>query len=209
MRPSTRGLCAAALAVLLTPALSSAADKLLGSMVQPGPPGYNRDTCHTTGVMVPGAAFVNGVSTAKFKFTKKCIGLIVLNKLMSAPLSDGIVGTGDETICFINFQSNTPGPCGTFVLRGEIVGNPTAQKVKIKLNGPLDLPGVCPLAPGSDARVTSVECYAPDPGFVASAACPGVFTPLASDATSGLCFPAGAYVPNPASPIFAVQGVAF
>jgi hypothetical protein len=68
--------------------------------------------------------------------------------------------------------------------------------------------------PVSNFHVTSVECYMPDPGFSAATACAsppavGSYTPFASDATQGLCFPASSYLPNSGTPALAVQGVSF
>jgi hypothetical protein len=69
--------------------------------------------------------------------------------------------------------------------------------------------GVCPLAAGSDARITSVECFLPSPGY-GGASCLGTFTGFITDPSQGLCFPAPAYMPNPpGTPVIAVQGVLF
>jgi hypothetical protein len=155
---------------------------------------------------------VAGVSKAKFKFDDKCRGSIQLKKLLTLPVSDGIAGTGDEVYCMLNFHFS--GTCGTFVVRGEISGVTGAQKVKIKINGPAELPGVCPPPPATNFHVTSVECFTPDPGFSAATACTsppaaGSYTPFASDATQGFCFAASSYVPNSGSFVLAVQGVNF
>jgi hypothetical protein len=197
--------------VLFLASPACAASSQSGSMLQPGGPGYNRDACGGTATMVPGAAFTNGSSRGMFKFQSTCRGAIKLVRLFPAPLSDGIPATGDEAICLINFQSNAPGlSCGTFLLRGEIGGTPTAQKIGIKLDGATQLPpGVCPLAPGSDARITSVECFLPNAGY-GGGSCGGTFTGFVTDPSQGLCFPAGAYMPNPpGTPVIAVQGVVF
>jgi len=214
MRLSASGLGAlVSVALLLTPAISLAGEKAQGDMVSPLPAGYSRDFCNAGHILVPpDPGFVPGTSKAKFKFTDKCKGIIVLKKMMGPPPSDGIPGTGDEIYCLLNFHDAQIPACGSFILRGEITGAPGAFKTKIKLNGPVELPGLCPPAAGATAHVTSVECYAPDPFYVSPAACGaagGAYTPFASDATQGLCFPAASYVPNSGVPVLAVQGVLF
>jgi hypothetical protein len=211
MRTLSIGFRTVAIAALSLSTSAFAAQSQSGSMLQPGGPGYNRDACGGAASMVPGAAFNNGTSRGAFKFQSNCHGIIKLSNLFPAPLSDGIPATGDEAICLINFQSNAPAlSCGTFMLRGEIAGTPAAQKVKIKLNGPAQLPaGLCPLAAGSDARVTSVECFLPDPAY-GGGSCAGTFTGFITDPSQGLCFPAPSYMPNPPGiPVIAVQGVLF
>ncbi len=204
-------ICCAVAGLIASPAAAFAGSVSTATMLQPGPPGYNRDACGGAATMVPGAAFTNGSSKGKYKFTSACKGIIQLSKLTMLVPSDGIPGTGDEAICFVNFQSNLPGPCGSFALRGEILGTAASQKIKIRLNGAADFPpGICPFLPGTDARITSVDCFVPAPAYSAAAACTGVYTPMIADPTQGLCFPASAYLANPpGTPVIAVQGVLF
>jgi len=214
MRQATFAIVAMALASpLFVPASAGAGEKVQGDMVSPAPAGFFRDFCNVGHIAVPPSPdFAPGISKAKYKFNDQCKGIIILKKMFALPPSDGIPGTGDEIYCLVNFYDSLVTACGSFILRGEVVGPVGSQKTKIKLNGPTQLPGVCPPPPGSIAHVTSVECYVPDFAYSAPIACGaavGVYTPLVGDPTQGLCFPAGSYVPNSGSPALAIQGVLF
>jgi hypothetical protein len=206
-------LATLALSLLAGPAL--AGEKLQGNMVNPGPVVYDRDACSGSYVpTAPSGAFLPGVAKAKYKFDDKCKGQIVLQKLSGLPAGDGLPGTGDEVICLMHFIDSGAGSCGGFVLRGEVAGSPTSQKVKIKFKGANDLPGVCPPPPGDKIHVANVECYEPEPTltYTAAGACTGVsgtFVPFASDPSQGLCVLSSTYLGNPPTPALAVQGVEF
>jgi hypothetical protein len=208
-------LRALALVALLLAAPALAADKIQGNMVNTGPASYDRDACFGGFVTAPpSGAFLPGTAKAKFKFDAKCKGQIGLKKMSGLPLGDGLAGTGDEIICMVNFIDSAAGSCVGFILRGEVQGNATSQKMKIKFAGASDLPGVCPPPPNDRVHVTSVECYEPEPTltYTASGACAtagGTFVPFASDPSQGLCVLSGTWVPNPPTPILAVQGVLF
>jgi hypothetical protein len=151
-------------ALLLAPAVALAGEKLQGNMASPSPAGYFRDFCNAGHIPVPPApGFMPGVSQAKFQFKDNCSGKIRLKLMAGLPPSDGVPGTGDEIYCLVNFyQAQTPA-CGSFILRSEVLTSATGvQSAKALLNGPAELPGVCPPGPGTTAHVTSVECYAPD-----------------------------------------------
>jgi hypothetical protein len=193
----------------MAPVLASAGEKQQGNMVTTFPVAYSRDSCNVGHVPAPPSpAFVAGVSQGKFKFDDKCKGQIQLAKLSGLPVDDGIPGSGDEVLCLLNFHSGSGG-CGSFVLRG---GVSASGKVKIKFDGGVDLPaGFCP-PPPTDAHVTSVECYDPDPAYPVGAACAGaggVYTPFVTDPSQGVCSGGTAFITNPGTPVLAVQGLGF
>jgi hypothetical protein len=208
-------LTALGLATLFVSTPAAAGEKQQGNMVSPLG-GWNRDYCQTGYVTAPASgAFVPGTSKATFKFDNKCKGQIKLSKLSGLTIGDGIAGSGDEVICLINFQ--TAGACAGFILRGEVAGSAATQKVKIKFDGAAETANFCPGGPGGlsgdHAHITSVECYAPDAAYGAAGACVAAgqvfFIPFASDASQGFCLAVPSYVPNPATPVLAVQGVVF
>jgi hypothetical protein len=196
------------IAAALWPALAAAGETQKGDMVEAS--GYERDVCSAGYSLAPASAFfVPGVSRGKFTFSDRCRGRIVLSGLSNLPVGDGVPGSGDEIICLVNQQ--VAGLCNGFVLHGEVRGGAKAQKIKISLDGSRDTSGACPLI-GFTGHISSVECYDPDPGYSASLACDavgGALISFAQDPSQGWCIGGASYLPNPATPVLAVQGVFF
>jgi len=211
----SRGLLIAAFALWI-PTLSSAGEKVSGTMHAPGV--YVRDACYVTPVysLVPTSpAFVNGTSKGKFQLNDKCklsIKLVKLTDPGSLPVSDGIPGTGDEVICQVLMLNGTAGACESILVRGEVGGNnPAARKVVIKVDLSLEAGlTVCNPGAGTGRVVSHVECFEPAPAFNLNFACnaaAGFKQPFVSDPTQGVCDGASNYIPNPVSPLIASFGV--